>query len=234
MRRLLLLSNSSNFGQKYLEHAEVDIRAFFGTEVKTILFVPFALKDHAVYAAIVRDHLTQMGYEVVSLHEAQDPIAAVDQAEAMFIGGGNTFRLLKALYDLNLLEVIRARVANGMPYMGSSAGTNLATVSIRTTNDMPIVYPPSFDALNLVPFNINPHYLDASSESKHMGETREQRIKEFLEENIRVVVGLREGAFLHVKGDRMTLLGHTARIFSPDGSVQEEEKGADLSWILSM
>jgi dipeptidase E len=155
-----------------------------------------------------------MGYEVESIHQASNKQEAVSDAESIFIGGGNTFRLLKSLYEFDVLDLIRTRASEGMLYMGSSAGSNVAGPTIRTTNDMPIVEPPSFDALGLVSFQINPHYLDPDPDSKHMGETREERILQFLEENETPVIGLREGAMLRIKNGTTTLKGSTgARIF---------------------
>jgi dipeptidase E len=176
-----------------------------------VSFVPFALQNHDAYTTKVRERLAKMDVEVVQVRGR----AEIESAEAIFIGGGNTFRLLKRLYDDGLMEPIRDRVRNhGVPYIGSSAGTNVATLSIRTTNDMPIVYPPSFDALGFVPFQINPHYLDPDPNSTHKGETREERIREFLEENDTPVVGLREGAMLRVEDGEITLVGDKpARIF---------------------
>ena len=206
LRRILLLSTSTLFGGGYLEYAEDEVRNFLAN-IKRILFVPFALHDHAAYAAHARRHFAQLGFTIESLHEAQDKQQAVQTAEAIFIGGGNTFRLLKRLYDFDLLPVIRERVTGGVPYMGSSAGSNVAGPTIKTTNDMPIVEPPSFDALGLVSFQINPHYLDPDPGSTHMGETREERILQFLEENETPVRGLArrsDGAsgkrFVRVKG----------------------------------
>ena len=213
MSRLLLISNSTLHGSGYLDHAEAEIRDFLG-DVKRVLFVPFALYDRDAYAATARDRFARMGYELSSLHEAGDPLRAVADTQAIFVGGGNTFRLLKTLYDRELLTPIRQRVANGMPYVGSSAGSNIAAPTIKTTNDMPIVQPPSFDALGLVSFQINPHYLDPDRNSKHMGETREKRLQEFLEENDTPVLGLREGAIARCENGRITLKGSTgARIF---------------------
>src|SRR5262245_7831511 len=180
MRRLLLLSNSTTFGRGYLDHAEEAIRALLGG-VTRLLFVPDALQDRAGYAAKVRERFERLSIAVDSTHEAADPARSVAAAQALFIGGGNTFRLLSALYLQELIGPIRARVMAGMPYLSASAGTNVATRSIQTTNDMPIVQPPSFAALALVPFNVNPHYLDPDANSQHMGETREQRLKEFHE-----------------------------------------------------
>ncbi len=212
-KRLLLISNSTLHGSGYLDHAETEIRDFLG-DVKRVLFVPYALFDRDKYAATAQQRFEKMGYELSSIHKAGDPVQAVREAEALFIGGGNTFRLLKALYDFKLLGPIRDRVAAGMPYIGSSAGSNVATPTIKTTNDMPIVEPPSFDALGLVSFQINPHYLDPDPNSKHMGETREERLIQFLEENDTPVVGLREGAMLRVEHGEVELRGSTgARIF---------------------
>jgi dipeptidase E len=212
-KRLLLISNSTLHGSGYLDHAETEIRDFLGN-TKRVLFVPYALFDRDKYAANAQQRFQRMGYELISLHTAADPIAAVNETEAIFIGGGNTFRLLKTLYDVDLIEPIRHRVLNGMPYIGSSAGSNVAAPTIKTTNDMPIVQPPSFNALNLVSFQINPHYLDPDLSSKHMGETREERIVQFLEENDTPVVGLREGAMLRIENGQTTLHGSTgARIF---------------------
>ena len=158
----------------------------------------------------------------------------VEAAEAVFAGGGNTFRLLAKLYRLDLLAALRARALAGMPYLGASAGSNLACPTVRTTNDMPIVEPPSLTALGLVPFQINPHYQDPDPASTHQGETREQRIREYHEENELPVVGLREGAMLAVEGDRMTLLGSTrARLFRRGAEPEEFAPGADLSFLLA-
>ncbi|HEU4834576.1 MAG TPA: dipeptidase PepE [Pyrinomonadaceae bacterium] len=212
-KRVLLISNSTLYGSGYLDHAESEIRSFLG-EVKRVLFLPYALFDRNKYAGTAQQRFQKMGYELTSIHTANDPVAAINETDAVFIGGGNTFRLLKTLYDFNLLGAIRERVSNGMPYIGSSAGSNVAAPTIRTTNDMPIVEPPSFDALGLVSFQINPHYLDPDPNSKHMGETREERIVQFLEENETPVVGLREGAMLRIENGETMLRGSTgARIF---------------------
>jgi len=212
-RKILLISNSTLHGSGFLDHAETEIRDFLG-EVRRVLFVPFALHDQDGYAARVRDRLKLMDYDVDSIHQASDKQKAVNDTESIFIGGGNTFRLLKSLYEFDVLNLIRTRSNEGMLYMGSSAGSNIAGPTIRTTNDMPIVEPPSFDALGLVSFQINPHYLDPDPNSKHMGETREERIIQFLEENETPVVGLREGAMLRIENGTTTLKGSTgARIF---------------------
>jgi dipeptidase E len=232
---LLLLSSSTVYGSEYLEYCEADLRALFDGR-REILFVPYARpggRSHDAYTAPTRERFAQMGFRLTGLHEAASPVEAVRQAEGIFVGGGNTFVLLKGLYEAGVLEAIRARVAAGMPYAGSSAGSNVAGLTIGTTNDMPIVYPPAFDALGLVPFNLNPHYLDPDPASTHMGETRETRIREFHAFNARPVVGLREGAMLRRRGDGLRLLGAAgARLFRQGQEPEEYAPGADLSFLL--
>ncbi|XP_069011176.1 alpha-aspartyl dipeptidase [Embiotoca jacksoni] len=235
-RRLLLVSNSTLHGSGYLDHCQQHISNFFGQDVKRVLFVPYALHDRDAYTTMARNKFKTLGYEVESIHEASDPVEAVRKAEGIFIGGGNTFRLLKSLYDNKVVTEIRSRVMeDGVPYMGSSAGTNVATISISTTNDMPIVFPPSFSALGLVPFNINPHYLDPDPTSRHMGETREQRITQYHEEtDTPCVLALREGCMLLVEGNKATLLGTTkARLFTRGKPSAEYEPHTDLSFLLT-
>lgn len=211
--KLLLISNSTLYGSGYLDHAENEIHDFLG-DAKRVLFVPYALHDRDAYAATAKTRFTKMGYELASIHTAKDPKRAFAETEAIFIGGGNTFRLLKTLYDYELPGIIRDRVRAGMPYIGSSAGSNVAAPTIKTTNDMPIVQPPSFDALGLVWFQINPHYLDADPNSTHMGETREQRLLQYLEDNDTPVAALREGAMLRIENGETLLKGSSgARIF---------------------
>ncbi len=232
-KRLLLLSNSTLYGGGYLDHAEKEIRNFLGA-VRRLLFIPFAQRDRDAYAALARWRLAAMGYEIDSAHEASDPKQAVKAAEAVFVGGGNTFRLLKGLYDFDLLPSIRRRVAEGMPYLGSSAGSIVACPTLKTTKDMPIVRPPSFNALGLVGFQISPHYLDADPGSTHMGETQEERINQYLEENRAPVVGLREGTMLCVEPGAIVLKGITAaRIFRRGQAPIEVEPGSNLAGLLS-
>jgi len=223
--RLLLISSSNVHGYGYLDHAEPELRRILEGR-RSVAFVPFALQNHDAYTAKVRERLARMDVEVVQVRGR----AEIESAEAIFVGGGNTFRLLKRLYDDGLVEPIRKRVRNdGIPYIGSSAGTNVATLSIKTTNDMPIVYPPTFDALGFVPFQINPHYLDPDPNSTHKGETREERIREFLEENDTPVVGLREGAMLRVEDGVITLAGdRPARIFRRGTDPVELPPGSPL------
>ena len=231
-KRLLLLSTSKLYGSEYLDHAEAEIRDFLG-RIGRVLFVPFAIADRDAYAAKTQERFAAMGYALESLHQTSDKQQAVSDAEAVFIGGGNTFRLLKSLYEFELLPLIRARVENGMPYIGSSAGSNVAAPTIRTTNDMPIVEPPSLNALGLVPFQVNPHYLDPDPGSTHMGETREERILQFLEENETPVVGLREGAMLRVEEGMAILKGSTgARIFHKGRLPVEVLPGSDLTDLI--
>jgi len=216
--RLLLISSSNVHGYGYLDHPEPAMRAFLG-ENRRVAFVPFAAHDHAAYTDKVRERLGRMDLDVI-------PIEDIDRADAIFVGGGNTFRLLKTLYGRDLLGTIRDRVRAGLPYLGSSAGTVIAAPTMKTTNDMPIVEPPSFAALGLIDFQINPHYLDPDPQSTHRGETREERIREFHEENETTVIGLREGSILRVEEGATTLLGEkTARIFRRGEEPVEIEPG---------
>jgi len=211
--RILLISNSTVHGRGYFDHVEEQIKTFLG-DARNVLFFPFALFDRDDYTAKTKARFAAMGYSVESAHAADNPHKAIEQTDAIFIGGGNTFRLLKALQDLELLEPIRRKVKSGAPYIGSSAGSNVAGPTIKTTKDMPIVQPRSFDSLGLVPFQISPHYLDPDPSSTHMGETQEERILQFLEENETPVVGIREGAWLLIENGAVTLKGETgARIF---------------------
>lgn len=231
-KRLLLISNSTLYGSGYLEHAETEIRGFLSA-TKRVLFVPFALANHDTYAEQARTRFTKMGYALDSLHQATDKGQSINEAEAIFIGGGNTFRLLKAIYDFDLLAPIKARVSDGMPYVGSSAGSNVAAPTIKTTNDMPIVEPPTFTALGLVNFQINPHYLDPDPNSRHMGETREERLMQYLEENETPVIGLREGAMIRIEAGATLLKGSTgARIFRRGQPPLEVVPGTILDELL--
>lgn len=212
-RRLLLISTSTLFGTRFLEHAFDELREILGG-VERVLFIPHALQDRDAYTAKARAAFEEMGLGLDSLHEAESKERAVRDAQAVFCGGGNTFRLVDAIQRMGVATALRARVAEGMPYTGASAGSNLACPTLMTTNDMPIVEPASFAALGLVAFQINPHYLDPAPGSTHMGETRETRIREFHEENEAPVVGLREGAMLRVEGSSVELRGRAgARIF---------------------
>jgi len=216
---LLLLSNSTNHGSAYLAHAEVEARQFL-EGVSELTFVPFAGGDHAAYTAKVAEAFRPWGIRVRGIDEDGDPLAALASAEAVFVGGGNTFRLVDKMQRTGVLSALADRVNGGMRYMGASAGTNIAAPTLRTTNDMPIVEPATFDALALVPVQINPHYLDADPTSSHNGETRQMRIAEFHEENEIAVLGLREGTHLRVSGSlgsHRSVIGGTAAGSIPRG-----------------
>jgi len=225
--RLLVISTSTIYGSGYLEYIREEILDFLQTD--ELLFVPFARPSgisHDDYTNNVVNALNPFGINVTGLHSYENPKEAIKNAKAIFIGGGNTFLLLKTLYELDLVQSLRDVVANGTPYMGSSAGSNMTGLTIGTTNDMPIVYPPSFDALQFLPFNINPHYLDPDVNSKHKGETRETRINEFHQFNKQTVVGLREGSWLRVENGKIELKGElTARIFNQNHKPIEIESG---------
>ena len=226
---MLLISSSTVYGRGYLDHVESEIRSFLGS-ARHVLFFPFALHDLDAYTATARNRFGAMGYSIESAHETAASQKALEETDAIFIGGGNTFRLLKALQDLDLIEAIRHKVSSGAPYIGSSAGSNVAGPTIKTTKDMPIVQPRSFDSLGLVPFQISPHYLDPDPNSTHMGETQEERIQQFLEENKTPVVGIREAAWLLCNDGNVTLKGQTgARIFRRGQNPVEVTPGSEIS-----
>ena len=230
--RILLISNSTVYGRDYLDHVEQQIKLFLGPARK-VLFFPFALFDRDSYAAKAKARLAVMGYSIETPHAISDPQQAIEQTDAIFIGGGNTFRLLKALQDLDLLDSIRQKVKRGAPYIGSSAGSNVAGPTIKTTKDMPIVQPRSFDSLGLVPFQITPHFQDPDPNSKHMGETQEERIFQFLEENETPVVGIREGAWLVCEDGAVTLKGEAgARIFKRCEVPIEAKPGDNITGLV--
>jgi len=229
-RRLLLISNSTLHGAGYLDHAERSIVGFLGPG-KRVAFIPDAMHDRDACAARARARFAAMGYDLHSVHQRG---ASLDGADACFVGGGNTFRLLDALQRLDLIAAIRHAVANGLPYIGSSAGSIVACPSLRTTKDMPIVQPRSFEALGLVRFQISPHYLDPDPASTHMGETQEERILQYHEENEAPVVGLREGSMLVVDVDRVVLEGRVpARLFRRGRPPVEVEPGGHIEQLLA-
>ena len=242
-RRLLLISNSTNYGEEYLGWPRVYIKDFMAsTGVKNILFVPYAgvglheeslEKSFDVYEKRVQGVFEKLGLNIYSIHKEADPVAAVEKAEAIAVGGGNTFHLVAMMHETGIMKAIRKRVQEGMHYMGWSAGSNVACPMLKTTNDMPITEPASFDCLNLIPFQINPHYLDANPEG-HGGETREQRIEEFLTVNRDMpVVGLREASLLLIEDDKIELIGYKPmRLFNFGKEPQEFEIGSDIGFLL--
>lgn len=233
--RLLLISNSTNAGEAYLEHPLQQIKSFLGTDPVKALFVPYAgvTISFDEYAERVKSRFQEIGHDIIPVHRVSDPVEAVNSAEAIVVGGGNTFHLVKLMQEKGIMDPIRKKVSEGTPFIGWSAGSNITCPSLRTTNDMPIVEPPSFNTLNLVPFQINPHYLDANPEG-HAGETREMRIEEFIEANPGMfVVGLREGTMFLVEDGSMQLIGpRPARIFKKDMEPYELESGSDFSFLL--
>jgi dipeptidase E len=233
--KLLLISNSTNPGEPYLDYPKNNIRTFLGTEPVKALFIPYAAVtfSYDVYEAKVKERFNEIGHDIESIHRFDDPVEAVKNARALVVGGGNTWKLLKTILDNKLIDPVREKVLSGTPYIGWSAGSNVACPTLRTTNDMPVIEPDSFNAFNLVPFQINPHYLDANP-AGHAGETREQRIEEFLEMNPGIyVVGLREGTMLQVENKTMKLTGpRKARLFFRGSIPVEAESKDDLSFLL--
>ena len=236
-KNLLIVSTSTVYGSSYLAYMRDEISSFF-EGCRSIVFIPYARPggmSHDDYTSRARSFFAELNIEVKGVHEFENAEEAIAQAEGVFTGGGNTFVLLDELYKNNLIQALQKRISDGMPYMGTSAGSNITGLSVRTTNDMPIVYPPSFDAIGAVPFNINPHYLDPNPDSKHMGETRGTRINEFHHYNDQPVVGLREGSWIHVNGDQMMLRGTLdARIFEQGKAPAEVPTGTDLKSYLNL
>lgn len=231
LMNLLLASTSTLYGGNYLEYLAAEVAELFAG-IEEIIFIPFARPggiSHADYTAKAREFFSKLNIKVKGLHEFEDKVSAVNSGKGFFTGGGNTFLLVKTLHDFGLMNVLKENVEEGKPYLGTSAGSNIGGLNMKTTNDMPIVYPPSFDTMGLVPFNLNPHYLDPNPDLKHNGETRETRIKEFLTQNDTKVVGLREGNWIRKKGNKTTVEGNElTRIFEKDKEPYEIKPGTEL------
>ena len=234
MKNILIASTSTLANENYLEYLLPELQLHF-QNCNTILFIPYARPggiSHEDYTTMVRLAFAKINKKVIGIHEFEDATLAVKKAEGIFTGGGSTFVLVSQLYKNNIMEVLSETIKNGTPYLGTSAGSNICGLTMQTSNDMPIVYPPSFKTLGLIPFNLNPHYLDPDTTSTHMGETRETRIKEFHAYNSVPVLGLREGSWLDVKGDTITLKGAlTARLFRQNQIPEELESGTDLNFV---
>ena len=233
--KLLLISNSTMPGEAYLDYTKHEIKKFLGDKAITALFIPYAAVTFSfdMYEKKVEERFAELGFKVKSIHHFKDPVQAVLEAEVIVVGGGNTWQLVRMMNENKLMDAIRTKVLGGTPYIGWSAGSNVACPTLRTTNDMPIVDPKGFDTIGLVPFQINPHYLDANPEG-HGGETREQRIEEFIAINPKVyVVGLREGTMLRVEDQQMQLIGNrTARIFKQGTTPVELSSADDFGFLL--
>jgi dipeptidase E len=233
--KLLLISNSTMSGEAYLDYPKHEIKRFLGDKTLTVLFIPYAAVTFSYndYEQKVADRFAELGYQVRSIHHFKDPVQAVQEAQVIVVGGGNTWQLVRLLNENKLMDAIRTKVLGGTPFIGWSAGSNVACPTLRTTNDMPVVDPKGFDTLGLIPFQINPHYLDANPEG-HGGETREQRIEEFIAINPEVfVIGLREGTMLRIDDQQMHLIGNrTARIFKNGITPVELSSVDDFSFLL--
>ena len=211
--KLLLISNTYAYGGGFLSHAKDEIKSFL-SGIDSLLFIPYALKDRDEYEDIARAYFKNLGISLNSIHKFEYPKKAVSEAKSIYIGGGNTFRLLKELYDLDILDDLKSAILKGVPYMGSSAGIHMVTPTMRTTNDMSIVEPPSLDAMGILNFQINPHFIDADPKSKYMVETREKRLEQYHEDNDYLVLGLREGAWVRIENSKIKLGGkHGAKVF---------------------
>lgn len=234
MKNIIIASTSTLHGGSYLDYLLPELEVHF-KNCESILFIPFARPggiSHEQYTETVSQAFKKININVKGIHEFEDPTVAINNAQGIFTGGGNTFLLVTQLYKNNIMTTLAEAVKNGTPYLGTSAGSNICGLSMQTTNDMPIIYPPSFQTLGLIPFNLNPHYLDPDSQSKHMGETRETRIKEFHAFNTLPVLGLREGSWLDVKGNKITLKGQlSARLFRQNQEPEELEPQTDLGYV---
>lgn len=232
MKNLIIASTSTLHGGEYLEYILDELKLHF-KDCSTILFIPFARPSgisEQEYTEKVSVAFSKINIKVEGLHEFEDKKSAIQSAKGIIVGGGNTFLLVAQLYKFEVMTILAEAVKQGIPYLGTSAGSNIAGLTMQTTNDMPIVYPPSFQTLGLIPFNLNPHYLDADLQSNHMGETRETRIKEFHQFNSIPVLGLREGSWLEVKGEKITLKGNLqARLFTQNKNPEELNPESDLS-----
>lgn len=233
--KLLLISNSTNYGEPYLDYPKEEIKRFLGHKSVNAVFIPFAAVTFSFdeYVRKVEKKFSEVGHHVRGIHTFSNPIEALKNAEAIVVGGGNTWQLVRMMHDWNLMPVIRERVLAGVPYIGWSAGSNVACPTLRTTNDMPILDPKGFDCLNLIPFQINPHYVDKQIEG-HGGETREQRILEFICANPDIyVAGLREGCIFWVENQKLKLIGNkTVRIFKHNQEPLELNASDDLTFLL--
>ena len=233
MKKLIIASTSTVYGGSYLEYLLPNLKDLF-MGVKTILFIPYARPggiSYDDYTAIAKEAFSKIEIDVQGIHDFKNPKEAIQQAKGIFTGGGNTFELLNQLYHCDVLSDLKEVVEKGTPYLGTSAGSNICGVSMMNTNDMPIVYPPSFKTLAFISFNINAHYLDPIEGSTHMGETRETRIKEFHVFNKTPVLGLREGSWLEVLDDAIVLQGkHTARLFQQNKPPKELESGSEVTF----
>ncbi len=231
MKKLIIASTSTLHGGNYLEYLLPTLKSHF-ENCEEVIFIPYARPGgitHEEYTQKVAETFKNINIDIRGLHEFSNPVEALEKAKGIFTGGGNTFLLVTQLYQNNVMEVLKKVIENGTPYLGSSAGSNITGVSMQTTNDMPIIYPPSFETLSVIPFNLNPHYLDPDLQSKHMGETRETRIKEFHAFNNVPVLGLREGSWLEVNGETIILKGNlTARWFTANNAPVELEPETDL------
>jgi len=234
MKKLLIASTSTVHGKAYLEYILPELSVFFNG-ISELLFIPYARPggiSHDKYTEIAQKGFEKINIKLKGIHEFTNPIEAINNAKGVFTGGGNTFLLLKQLYDNKLISTLKNVVENGTPYFGTSAGSNITGLTIQNTNDMPIIYPPSFDALGFINFNLNPHYLDPNPDSKHMGETRETRINEFHTLNSVPVLGLREGSWLEVEGKKVLLKGDlNARLFQQNEKPKELPPNTDLSYL---
>jgi len=233
--RLLLISNSTNAGEEYLDYPKHEIRNFLGEKKVKALFIPYAAVTFSFsdYEKKVKLRFNEVGHDIESIHNFPEPLKAIEDAEAIVVGGGNTWQLLKMVIDNGLTEAVRKKVFGGTPYIGWSAGSNMACPTIRTTNDMPVLEPQSFNAFNLIPFQINPHYLDANPDG-HAGETRQQRIEEFLVVNPDIyVAGLREGTMLLLDNGKLSLIGpRKLRLFRKGNEPSEFTEKDDLSFLM--